>query len=1026
MLPEKNILRTIEKQKRLIAMMREMLYTNVGKADIRGIYQTKEPLHEIPDDSMLSPLPEDKVWGGEGVYAWFKGSYTVPAELDGKILYAYPKTTYYEGTLWVNERITANFAAKIFAGPHGNHYSKRFTPMEGAKAGEKYEFALETYAWHEVPGTQPFLSERLPTHFYKVDDFDICVRDDELMHFVYDFNTLILLHEKLPAGSYHRAALENALHEVHLKLLYDPYACSAEEFRAAWQSAWPIIREELSRKNGTTAAYCGLTGHSHMDTAWLWPLTETEKKCARTYAHQLSLMEEYPEYRFIQSSAYHSDVMRRKYPEMFARMQQRVAEGRYEPNGGVWVECDCNLTGSEYLLRQFVWGQRFTRKYFNYTSDCFWLPDTFGYSYAIPQIMKGCDVDYFLTTKTGWNDTNKFPYTSFWWQGLDGTRVLSHINCIPASPDPKDLLNVTNDLAERRAAPMRLVSFGIGDGGGGPLVENIEMSLRVKDLEDVPRCEYTSVSDFMHKLEDTVNRPSTYADEIYLELHRGTLTNQHEIKRGNRKLEQALHNLELATVRKAVKEGTAASGEAIDPITNTLLVHQFHDILPGTSINCVHEETREVVGKAIETTNAMTAETLGANASDAAATVINTVSFDRNGTVYMPAKKAGVAGCLSQKFVNLEGKELLAVHGLNLPAFGGQCVSYTDEACTAASAFTMDGNKLTTPFASITFDDNGAIASMIDLSNGRELVNGLPFNTFLFGEDVPTSWDNWDIDADLEEKLLPAGKLVSREVVSDGAVELRIRSVWKLSDKLTIRQDMIFDAFSPMIAFDTEMDWQEEHRFLKAAFDTDLHADSMRSEIQFGSIRRSNHRSTDKEKARFEVCNHKYSDMSENSYGIAILNDCKYGISCENGSMRLSLHKGGMLPDSKGDKGLHRCSYAILPHAGAFAAENVIRPAYAFNYAPVVVEGEADAASLLAVDKANIIVETVKPCEDAQNAYILRLYEAAGDWTTASVSIAHAYADAKECNMLEENEKDIDLAKITFRPFEIKTIKIVY
>ena len=1020
MLPEKNILRTIRKQKRLAEVLDSRLFTTVGKVNIRGVYQTTEALHSIPDDSFLSPLPEK--WGGAGVYAWFKGDYTVPEELDGKVLYAYPRGSYYEGTLWVNGAITTNYATKIKIGCHGNHYSKRFTGC--AKAGEHFEFALELYAYHIVPGTQPYSCEILPTYFYDTADLDICVRDDELMHFIYDIRTLIGLHEILPENSYERCEIENTLYDVHLKLFYDPDACTEAEFRAGIRAAREIMAGYLSRKNAPNAPYIGLTGHSHMDTAWLWPVSETIKKCARTYSHQLQLMEEYPEYRFIQAASCHSDMIRRNYPELFERIRQRVAEGRYEPNGGAWVECDCNLTGAEYLVRQFVWGQRFNRKYFNYTSDCFWLPDTFGYAWSIPQIMHGCDIKYFLTSKIDANDTNRFPYTSFWWQGLDGTRVLTHFTTMGSTPDPWTFEYFSN-CKERRVSPMRLISYGQGDGGGGPTVDDVEGALRLADLAGVPRSSHISASEFMNKLEENLVHPSVHAGELYLETHRATLTSMHEIKRNNRMLEMALHDLELAAVRSAVKNGSQADNSAIHPLTETLLLHQFHDILPGTSIHCVHDETRAAITSAIETARATEQQILSAGSSSAF-TLMNTTSFDRAETLHIPAKGASVEGCIAQAFTTLDGENMLAVHGLNLPALGGCTIEYSSVPCSADSPFTVEGNVVTTPFARVTFDDNGGIASLIDLSLGRELVGGLPFNTFLLGEDIPEVYDNWDLDLDHEEKFRPAGKLISREIVSCGAVELRMRCAWNLSDNLSIRQDIVFDAFSPMITFDTEIDWSEAHRFLKTAFETSLTADGMRSEIQFGNIRRSNHRSTSLEKARFEVCNHKYSDMSESTCGIAILNDCKYGISSNEGGMYLSLHKGGMLPDPKGDWGVHRCRYAILPHAGAFSAENVIRPAYAFNYAPVVVQGKACTESLLHIDKANIIAETIKPCEDVQRAYILRLYEAEGGWTKANIAISHPYTSAKSVNMLEENEADIDLSALAFRPFEIKTIKVYY
>jgi len=1027
MLTAKSMIQTLQKMERFVETLKSRVFIPVDSVTFTGLYQTTEPLHAIPADECFGPLPQSGRWGGEGVYGWFRADYSVPEKLDGKALFLYPRIRFYEATLWLNGCIHSNYAAKYIVGSHGNHYCNRI--RANAKAGEALRFDLECYAFHDMPGTDPLTHESLTDYTYPVGPMDVCLRDDELLQFMFDLQTVISLRNALPENSFRRAEAENAIYQAHLKLYYDPESCDDETFRAGIRAAWPFLKDVLSKKNGDSAPYVGLIGHSHMDTAWLWPVAETKKKCARTYANQINLMEEYPEYRFVQSSAYHSDVIRRLYPELFERIQKAVAEGRYEPNGGVWVECDCNLTGGEYMLRQFLWGQLFTRKYFGYTSDSFWLPDTFGYSFAIPQIMKGCGVDYFLTTKISWNDTTRFPYTSFYWQGIDGTKVLTHFNRTHIGPNPETLHEITDGedaIREHRAAPMRLFSYGKGDGGGGPEFEEIEMTRRLADLDGVPRSEHTTVGAFMKKLEDTIQTPSTYAGELYLELHRGTLTNQHEIKRGNRMLEIALHNLELSLVRNAVKNGEAATGEAVAPLMNTLLVRQFHDILPGTCIHSVHEETRRVVGEAIREAKELTAKQLAAKPEEKAVTLLNTLSFPRCDTLYLPAQGEGVESCMSQRFTDLDGKEVLAVSGAELPAFGGRTLHYTDIPCAAPSPFKLEGDVLTTPYARITFNGNGFIASMIDLRTGRELVNGLPFGTFLMTEDLPTHWDNWDIDPDVEERFAPVGTLTERCVVSEGCVEMRIRCAWKLSDKCSIRQDMIFDANSPLITFDTEIDWQEDHRFLKAAFDTAIHADGVRSEIQFGYIRRSNHRSTDTEKAKFETCNHKFSDLSENSYGIALLNDCKYALSVNEGSMRLSLHKGGNRPDKYGDKGVHRCRYAILPHAAGFGAESVVQPAYRFNYLPVIEAGAAEAASLLSVSAPNIIAETVKPCEEAQNAYILRLYESVGDWTSASVSFGHPVKAVKVCTMLEDNEADADPAALTFRPFEIKTLKVYY
>ena len=1025
MLTDKSMNQTCRKLERLADTLYDRLFEPVARITDFTLYQTSEPLHAIPAAELFAPLPADRRWGDEGMYGWFRFSFTVPEELDGQPLYLYSHIDAYEETLWVNGRIHSNYANKIVEGSHGNHYCNRITAA--AKAGETFDFTLEAYAWHRVPGTAPLTNEAAETYTYTADSMDVCMRNDQYLDFLFDLKTLLSLRSALPENSFRRAQVENTLYEVHLRVLYDPDCCSAQAFSAALAAASPLMKEELRQKNGDSAPWVGLIGHSHMDTAWLWPMTETEKKCARTYANQLNLMEEYPEYRFIQSSAYHTNWIRTDYPQLFERIRQAVAEGRYEPNGGVWVECDCNLSGGEYLLRQFVWGQRFTRKYFGYTSDAFWLPDTFGYSYAIPQIMKGCGVNYFLTTKMAWNDTNRFPYTTFLWRGIDGTSVLTHLNRTHIGPTPETLLELTeggDQICEKRAAPLRLFSFGRGDGGGGPEFEMLEMARRLNDLDGVPRSGYTSVSDFMHKLEETVHNPSVYSGELYLELHRGTLTTQAQIKRNNRACEIALHNLELAQVLQAVQSGAAADGAPVAPLMNTLLVHQFHDILPGTSIHTVHEETRRSVGAAIESARSLTVQALPAIQEAGTFTLLNTTSFTRSETLHIPARYAQVEHALCQRYEDLQGQPMLALYGVTLPPLGS-AVLREGPAIVGASPFICTDSGVTTPFAHITFDENGAIASFIDRSNGRQLVSGLPFNTFLMAEDVPAAWDNWDVDADLEPKFAPVGRLLSREIVSDGPVELRIRSRWTLSDKTTLTQDMIFDAHTPLVIFETALDWQEDHRMLKAAFDTSLLADGVRNEIQFGYIRRSNHRSTSEEKARFEICNHKYSDLSEGSYGVALLNDSKYGLSVCEGSMRLSLHKGGLRPDEMGDHGMNIFRYAILPH-GIFGAESVIAPAYAFNYAPVMLGGRLDMPPLVSVAHPNVVVETVKPCEDTQSAYILRLYEAAGDWTRTSLRFAQKPDAVIECNMLEAELAQVDPDNLVFEPFRIRTFKVVY
>lgn len=704
----------------------------------------------------------------------------------------------------------------------------------------------------------------------------------------------------------------------------------------------------------------------------------------------------------------------------------------------MWVECDCNITSGESMVRQFLWGQRFTRKYFDFTSNCFWLPDTFGYSAAIPQIMKGCCVDYFLTTKIDWNDTNVFPLDTFYWEGIDGTKVFTHFNRTHIWPDAEDLLtyvtgtpeNKHSCIKDRRVTDTRIISYGYGDGGGGPQFEMLEAARRCADLNGCPKSEHKLVGEAMKELESNAFEPDTYAGELYLELHRGTLTNQHVIKRNNRKAEFALRDLEIFTVNDAVKNNKTADSADIAPLYEKLLVNQFHDILPGTCIPRAHEESRAMTTALIKRARDLVRELAESDASDCV-TVTNTLSFDRSDAIVLDYSGKIVDGDYRQQvYTDLRGNKKLMVGGVTVPAFSSVTLKLVDGKIEGESAFRLDGELLETPFASVKFADNGTISSFVDKRAERELCgDGYNLNTLLLAEDFPCDWDNWDVDADIEMKFEDASKLISREIVSDGSVALVIRSKYAISDKSTVTQDMIFFADSAEVRFDTVMDWQDNHRFLKAAFDTSVRQEFARFDVQFGNVKRPTTRNNSVEKAKFEVLNHKYTDLSETRFGVAVLNDSKYGISVNGGKLRLSLHKGGLRPDFKGDRGFHHCVYSFLPHDSGFSAESVIRPAYELNVPAAVTDGKYEAQKLIDIDADNIFVEAVKPCEDAERAFIVRMYEAEGTFTTADVRFFDGAKSVKITNMLEEEQSEVESiapAKLQFRPFEIKTIKVTY
>jgi alpha-mannosidase len=1027
MLESKQIDRVIQKLERFCKILERRVFVKAAEVSM-GRFETAERLHHIPDEKCFTPFSPGESWGGEGRFCWERGTFIPGRELEGKRLYVYPHSTRSEGMLWVGGEPFGIFSGTKNA--RADHYCGLIALK--AEAGKPIDIAFEWYAGHEVIGTQPFENNKAD-YTYKLDRTEVCVKDEEIGDFCTDLAVVVDMAKALERGSFRLADIQNALLEVHKIVYADPDNVEEEEFRRALGKAAPLLKDILKPKNSGSAPFAGLIGHSHMDTAWLWPIDETLKKCARTYSNQISLMEQYPEYLFVQSSAYHTELIRRNYPALFERIKEKVLQGRYEPNGAVWVECDCNIASGESMARQFLWGQRYTREHFGYTSDAFWLPDTFGYNAAIPQLMRLAGVRYFLTTKISWNDTNTFPYDTFYWQGIDGTRVLTHFNQTHLWPLPSELIRYTTEnIREKNVSRRKLFSFGFGDGGGGPYAEMLEIVRRIADTEGAPRTAYTTVSAFMRELEKEIREPSVYAGELYLEIHRGTLTNQHQIKRNNRLAEIAIRNLEYAEVRGAVADGREASGAAIRPLLETLLVNQFHDILPGTCIPAVHKKSIADTSAVIAKSRSLTAELLGK--AGEGFTVTNTLSFDRGDVFYLDEGDYELpAGARQQKTDTLLGGKKTAVAGFVLPALSSRTIKRgAKPAAAGTSPFKFSGDTLETPFALIRFAENGTITSFLDKTAGnRELRGeGFPLGTLLIAEDVSLSWDNWDIDADIEYKFRNCSELLEQKLISDGVVEFRIRNKYRISPKSTAEQDIVFYADSPLVVYETKIDWHDQHRFLKAAFDTTVFAGEARNEIQFGYIRRPVFRSTSMEKAKFEVTNHKYTDLSESRYGAAVLNDSKYGISVKESQMRLSLHKGGNRPDYTADEGLHECRYAFLPHNSPFSAESVVRPAYTFNHLPVVTAGTHERDSLFTIDAPTVIAEAVKPCEDARRAYIVRLYECEGSTARAALDIPGA-KEIVETNLLEEpcgetagpGQGGVSLC---FRPFEIKTLRVSY
>jgi len=1007
------------KMNRALNFYTKYRFSDLCEVENVTLFETPERLTHEPDKAG-KPVEKGAKWGNESITGWFRCDFTVPKELNGKRLFVGARTS--GETLW--------FANDIVKGVFdGNHPYVHL--VKEAKAGDKYHFAFEAYSGHWYPGCGGTeMNPKVEKGCKTFGGIFIAEENEDVRDFIFDLATVIsFVKATKDNNSFRKAKGLKTLEKVFAVINNNPDEVPESEWRPKLKEACAIMKPFLSSKNGPTAPTIGLVGHSHIDTAWLWPISETRRKCGRTFSSVLNLMEQNEDFIFIQSAPCHADFVRQDYPELFERICERAKEGRWEPNGGMWVEPDCNITSGESFVRQLLFGQRFTRKYYNYTSDTLWEPDVFGYSAALPQILQGCDIKYFCTTKLSWNDTNRFPYDTFNWKGIDGSTVVSHFNTIPANPTPETLISMWDDVQHKDVQDRRLAALGHGDGGGGPTYELAEYAKRVKDLEGCPHGEMTTVSNFMKSIEKNCPELPTWSGELYLELHRGTLTSIANTKKGNRKLEFAMRDLEfIATL--AFLKGKGYPVEELDKLWKLLLTHQFHDILPGSSIAAVNDEAYQAFNDGIQSAKLLTAEKAVemTELDDKEITVFNDLSWNRKSFTLEDNGKAP-KGLKAQRYTDAEGKKKVYVSGANVPALGSTVYEAAPIAEIDGSSFRVAKNlsKVTTPFAVIKFDNIGRISSFIDKETGRELVKeGSALNSIWLGEDFPEYWDNWDINPDQYLKMELQKNLVSREIVSDGKLMLRIRSVWKIGAKSTFTQDMVCYSDSKKIDFETVVDWRESHKLLKAGFDLNVFTNTARHEIQYGYAERPTHTNLSQDRARFEVCNHKWTDVSEMEFGAAILNDCKYGISVNGSDVRPTLLKGGIKPDNRADNGVHSFTYSLVPH-GAFGVENVIRPAYELNSNVTTIEGSCPVESLITFNASNIIVEAVKKAED-ENAVVIRFYDALGTGKTVKAHIAmNGVKSVVETNMLEEVKGNVcegNDFEMYVKPFEIKTILV--
>lgn len=766
-------------------------------------------------------------------------------------------------------------------------------------------------------------------------------------------------------------------------------------------------------------------GHTHIDVAWLWTLSQTREKVLRSFSTVIHLMKRYPEYKFMSSQAQLYKFVKEQSPELYAEIKEMVRQGRWEVEGAMWVEADCNLASGESLVRQLLFGKRFFKNEFDADCKILWLPDVFGYSAALPQILIKSGVTRFLTSKISWNETNRMPNDTFMWEGIDGTEILSYFLTAQdkkkhgpienfatynALITPSQTAGAWDRYGNKDISHEVLLTYGHGDGGGGPTEEMIENGIRLeKGIPGCPSVRFDTAGAFLDKLEKNVAKNPKlpkWVGELYLEYHRGTYTSMAKNKRFNRKSEFMYQTAELLSVTDSLLCGSDYPSERLNSGWETILLNQFHDILPGSSIKAVYEESHRQYGEVMKNGSELTntaLKHLADNAAGDGVLVYNPLSFEVSG------------------IAELDGKR---VYAEKIPPKGFKVVKSVKE----TNSVKIGKNTLENKFFKLRF--KGAdIVSIYDKRNKREVIkNGRRANVLQAFEDYPRNFDAWEITAYYKDKMWEVNEVESIEPFDDGACAgFKIRKRFLQS---VIEQKICLYDDIARIDFDTYIDWKQDHVLLKALFPVDVHAEKATYDIQFGSLERPTHRNTSWDKAKFEVCAHKYADISEDDYGVSLMNDCKYGYDILGNDMRITLLKSATFPNPDADKCEHRFVYSLYPHKGNHKSGGTVQAAYCLNMPMLAVKTgnggkHLEEYSLVKCSAENVIIDTVKKAEDS-DGIIFRMYETYNRRATVRLEFGF---DVKQCHITDLSENKLKevkvkdgVAEIEVKPFEIVTL----
>ena len=936
-------------------------------------------------------------WSRPWGTTWFRFSVEVPRDMAGPQLEAvidlgfHPDSAGFqsEGLVWIDGRPV-----------QGIHPRRRGLPLPDVPSGP-FVFYVEAASNPAFPGYRPSQLGSLDTAgadpLYRLRIATLNTRDDTAFHLLLDVDVLLGLAAAMPGTEARRTRVLRQLEAAFNLLDLDDVGATAAAARR-------ILGEPLGLPARAGSHRVIAVGHAHIDSAWLWPIRETQRKCLRTFSSALRLMDDYPEYRFSCSQAVQYHWIETSQPDVFARIRAKVAAGQWHPVGGMWVEPDMNLPSGESIVRQLVTGQRYFESRFGLRSSVVWIPDVFGYPASLPQIFAQGGCTRFVTQKLSWNKQNVFPHSTFWWEGLDGTRVLTHfppVDTYNAELTPAEVRYAETNFKDHGWSDWSLMPFGHGNGGGGPTREMLERGRRMADLDGVSQIAIGTPEQFFESVEAEAAHSAAvpvWSGELYFETHRGTLTSQAATKAGNRLCERLLREAELwlATAGGPAPELAAE----LDALWKDVLLQQFHDIIPGSSIAWVAADAKATHTRVAARLEAIIADTL-TTLAPADGVVANAATHPR------------------REVVVFEGQPCLA----DCPGGGfGRFVEPGRSDRVTVTERSMDNGLI-----AMTWNLDGEINSLIDVQRSRQLLAAGRSISLELAPDHPVEYDAWDLESWTRALGAPLSEPDSVELLGAHPLLAQLL-VRRRFGRSTLTELYTMRAGSPRLDITFDIDWREDERLLSLVVPLDVQTREATCDIQFGHVKRPTHASTSWDAAKFEVCAHRFVDLSEPSFGVAVLNDGRYGHQLHRGDVVVSLLRAPKYPDPTADHGHHTVTLSVMPHGPGLL--DVLSEAEALNNPLRVVSGNAAALAepIVAIDHRGVQVSAVKRADDGSGDLIVRCYEACGDRATITVRTPFHVGNASRCNLLEEPQQGLEcsdgIVALTLRPFELVTLRL--